>query len=116
MRTLSFMPTLTLCLTVLALSGCGPRPWSIDPATPGADPPVILHLETRHAMVTIMAGSEGRLYTIRDRAGQVLGQRLSERELQVRAPEIHHLMKRSHAQDEGTPVIWAGMLEHDRLE
>jgi len=81
-----------------------------------ANPPVIVHLQTRRAMVTVMAGPEGRLYTVRDHEGRLLGRHLSERQLQSRAPEIHDLLKRSYAHHEGVDVIWAGMLEHDRLE
>ena len=115
MRTLSFVQALTLCSAALVSSGCGPQPLSTGPGIPDASPPVIVHLQTRNAIVTVMAGSEGRLYTIRTREGRVLGQHLSERELQVRVPDIHLLMKQSYA-EEGPSVIWAGMLEHDRLE
>ncbi len=116
MRILSCISVLAFCLATLLFSGCGPRPLSTPADAVEVDLPVIVHLQTRHAMVTVMAGPEGHLYTVRDHEGRLLGRHLSERQLQSRAPEIHDLLKRSYASDEGLDVIWAGMLEHDRLE
>ena len=116
MRSLSFISVLALCLATLFFSGCGPRPLSAPSGDVDVDLPVIVHLQTRYVLVTVMAGPEGRLYTVRDHEGRLLGRHLSERQLQSRAPEIHDLLKRSYASDEGVDVIWAGMLEHDRLE
>ena len=104
---------LMICLVVSAFSGCGEPPTSTQ-VTNTQDPlPVIIRLETKSENITAMAGFDVPVYTVRTKDGRVLGQQLSEQQLQVRLPHIHRLLQRSFAEDGETGVIWAGMLDDE---
>jgi hypothetical protein len=70
--------------------------------------PVIVYLETRNEVVSIMSGYEGPVYTVTTKDGRILGEHLSEHELQVELPNIYHFLKTSYADGEKGSVIWAG--------
>jgi hypothetical protein len=55
-----------------------------------------------------MSGYEGPVYTVTTRDGGILGKDLSERELQVKLPDIYHFLKTSYADDGKGSAIWAG--------
>jgi hypothetical protein len=63
---------------------------------------VIVQLETRNEVVSIMSGHEGIIYIVTTKEGRILGQNLYEQELQVRLPNIYHFVKTSYA-DVRTP-------------
>ena len=116
MRNLLFAHIWTLCLMGLVISGCGSLSSFTGPENSGDSPPIIVHLQTRDRIVTVMAGPEGPLYTVRTRKGRVLAWQLREQELRARMPYIHHVLKTSYAEDDEAGVIWAGMMVHGRQE
>jgi hypothetical protein len=64
---------------------------------------VIVQLETRSEITTVMSGSGGRA-----KDGTVLEREISELELWTKFPVIYHLLKTSYAQDGKGSAIWAG--------
>jgi len=111
-----FVHIWTLCSIGLVVSGCGSLSSFTGPESSDDSPPIIVYLQTRDRIVTVMAGPEGHLYTVRTKEGRVLGWQLREQELRARAPYIHHVLKTSYAEDDEAGVIWAGMMVHDRQE
>lgn len=107
---------LTLWSVVLVFSGCGERSAVRLTEHPRNTPPVIVHLQTRNEIITVMAGPDGPVYTVRAREGRMLGQRLSERELQAQLPKIYRFLKTAYAGDEKATVIWAGTVVHGLRE
>lgn len=104
---------LAACSVVAVFSGCG-RQSTLTQSRPADETlPVIVHLETRDAVITAMAGPDGPVYTVRTRDGRMLARRLSEQELQVRLPRIHRLLKTSYAQPKQGNVMWAGRITCD---
>ncbi len=100
---------LTLFCLMLTGSGCGNNAQPVQTENPGIELPVIVHLETRNEVAAIMSGREGLAYTVTTKDGEMLVRHLSERELQAELPNIHRLLKTSHADDETSDVVWAGI-------
>ena len=99
---------LILCWLVLIGSGCGEQSGRVQTENLEDNLPVIIYLETRNEVVSIMSGYEGPVYTVTTKDGRIIGKNLSENELQVKLPEIYHFLKTSYADDEKGSVIWAG--------
>ncbi len=99
---------LILCWLVLRGSGCGVQSGLVQTENLEDNLPVIVSLETRNEVVSIMSGYEGPVYTVTTREGRIIGKNLSENELQVKLPNIYHFLKTSYADDEKGSVIWAG--------
>ena len=97
-----------LCWLILIGSGCGEQSGRVQTGNPENKLPVIVYLETRNEVVSIMSGYEGPVYTVTTRDGRILGKHLSEQELQVKLPNIYHFVKTSYADNERGSVIWAG--------
>ncbi|MHC4560710.1 MAG: hypothetical protein ACYS80_25810 [Planctomycetota bacterium] len=91
-----------LCWLILTGSGCGNKSARVHTGSPEVELRVIVHLETRNEVVSIMSGHGGLIYTI-------LGQNLYEQELQVSLPNIYHFLKTSYADDGRSSVVWAGI-------
>lgn len=104
---------LAVCSVVPAFLGCGKQTTVTQSRPPNETLPVIVHVETRDVVITAMAGPEGPVYTVRTADGRTLGQQLSGRELQVRLPHIHRLLKTSYAEDAQHSTVWAGMDAHN---
>ena len=98
---------LILCGLTLIGSGCGVQSGRVQSGNLEDNFPVIVSLETRNEVVSIMSGYEGPVYTVTTRDGRIVGENLSDNELQVKLPNIYHFLKTSYADDEGS-VIWAG--------
>jgi len=99
---------LIVCGLMLIGSGCGEQSVRVQTENLEDKLPVIIYLETRNEVVSIMSGYEGPVYTVTTRDGGILGKHLSEQELQVKLPNIYHFLKTSYADDEKGSVIWAG--------
>jgi len=99
---------LILCWLVLIGSGCGVQSGRVQTGNLEDNLPVIVSLETRNEVVTIMSGYLGAVYTVTKRDGGTLGKDLSEQELQEKLPNIYHFLKTSYADDGKGRAIWAG--------
>ncbi|MFB0551959.1 MAG: hypothetical protein ACETWQ_01490 [Phycisphaerae bacterium] len=99
---------LIFCWLILVGSGCGARSGRVQTGNLEDNLPVIVSLETRNEVVSIMSGYEGPVYTVTTRDGRILGKQLSEQELQVKLPDIYHFVKTSYADGEKGSAIWAG--------
>jgi len=99
---------LIVCGLILIGSGCGKQSVRVQSENAEDKLPVIVSLETRNEVVSIMSGYEGPVYTVTTREGEILGIHLSEQELQVKLPNIYHFVKTSYADDEKGSAIWAG--------
>ncbi len=99
---------LILCWLILMGSGCGEQSGCVQIENLEDDLPVIVYLEMRNEVVTVMSGYEGAVYTVTTKEGRILGKHLSEQELQVKLPNIYHFLKTSYADDEKGSMIWAG--------
>ncbi len=99
---------LILCWLVLIGSGCGVQSGRVQTENLEDNLPVIVSLETRNEVVSIMSGYEGPVYTVTTKDGGILGKDLSEQELQEKLPNIYHFLKTSYADDEKGRAIWAG--------
>ena len=97
-----------LCWLILIISGCSKQSARVQTENTESKLPVIVSLETRHEVVSIMSGYEGPVYTVTTRDGRIIGKRLSEKDLQVKLPNIYHFLKTSYADDEKGCAIWAG--------
>ena len=65
---------------------------------PGAaSRPVIGILETTDRIIVILAGPEGPRYSIKSRAGQMLGSNLTDKQLEAADPEIYKLIQQALA-------------------
>ncbi len=69
---------------------------------------VIVHLETRSEVTTVMSGRKGRAYTVKAKDGKMLEQQISELELWTKFPAIYRLLKTSYAHGRKGSAIWAG--------
>jgi hypothetical protein len=98
-----------LCWLTLTGSGCGNKPAREHTANPEVKMRVIVSLETRNEVVSIMSGHGGLIYTVTTKDGRILGQNLYEQELQLKLPNIYHLLKTSYADDGRRGVAWAGI-------
>ncbi len=96
------------CWLVLIGSGCGVQSGRVQTENLEDNLPVIIYLETRNEVVSIMSGYEGPVYTVTTREGRIIGKNLSENELQVKLPNIYNFLKTSYSDDEKGRVIWAG--------
>ncbi len=103
-------PLLLLWSGIVALSGCSERVVLMRPGSPDQTLPVIVHVQTRHEVLTALASPDGPVYTVRTRDGRMLGERLSEQELQAQLPHIHRFLKSSYADGEPGSVIWSDTL------
>jgi hypothetical protein len=65
---------------------------------------VIGHLKTRDQVITITAGPDGPLYTIKSKEGGMIAVNISGEELASRFPDLHEKMEKTLAD----PKIWAG--------
>jgi len=99
---------LIFCWFILLGLGCDNKSALVQTEYPENKLPLIIHLEKRNEIVTIMSGQEGILYTVRTKDGRLLGQHLSEQELQTKLPDIYHFLKKSYADDKQGCVIWCG--------
>jgi len=99
---------LILFWLILIVLGCNNRSALVQTEYPENKLPVIIHLEKRNEVITIMSGQEGLLYTVRTKDGRMLGQYLSEQELQAKLPDIYHFLKKSYADDKQSSVFWGG--------
>ena len=99
---------LFFCCFILIGSGCGEQSVHVQTGNLEDNLPVIVSLETRNEVVSIMSGYEGPVYTVTTKDGGILGKDLSEQELQVKLPIIYHFVKTSYADDEKGSAIWAG--------
>ena len=97
-----------ICCLVLTGSGCGNKSVRVHTGSPEVKLRVIVRLETRNEVVSIISGHEGLIYTVTTKDGRILGQNLHEQELQVRLPNIYHFLKTSYADDGKSGVAWAG--------
>ena len=95
------------CL-VLAGLGCSSRPTLVQTDEAQDQFRVIVHLETRSEVTTVMSGRKGRAYTIRAKDGKMLEQQISESELWTKFPAIYRLLKTSYAGERKGNAIWAG--------
>ena len=99
---------LILCWLILIGSGCGEQSGRVQTGNLEDNLPVIVSLETRNEVVSIMSGYEGAVYTVTTKEGKILGKHLSEQELQVMLPNIYHFLKTSYADGQRGRMIWAG--------
>ena len=99
---------LILCWLILIGSGCGEQSVRVQTGNLEDNLPVIVSLETRNEVVSIMSGYEGPVYTVTTKDGRILGKYFTEQELQVKLPSIYHFVKTSYADDEKCCAIWAG--------
>ena len=98
-----------LCWLIFIGSGCGARSGRVQTENREDKLPVIVSLETRNEVVSIMSGYEGPVYTVTIKDGRILGKNLSEQELQVKLPNIYHFLKTSYADGEKGSAICAGI-------
>ena len=99
---------LIVCGLMLIGSGCGEQSVRVQTGNLEDNLTVIVSLETRNEVVSIMSGYEGPVYTVTTRDGRILGKNLSENELQVKLPNIYRFLKTSYADGEKGRAIWAG--------
>jgi len=97
-----------LCWLIFIGSGCGEQSGRVQTGNPEDKHPVIVYLEMRNEVISIMSGYEGPVYTVTTRGGSVLGKHLNEQELQVKLPNIYYFLKTSYADDDRSGAIWAG--------
>ena len=88
--------------------GCEDESALVQTENPENELPVIIHLEKRNEVVTIMSGQEGILYTVRTKDGRTLAQDLSEQELQTKLPDIYNSLKKSYAGCNKSDLFWGG--------
>ncbi len=100
---------LIFCWLILVGSGCGARSGRVQTENRENNLPVIVYLETRNEVVSIMSGYQGAVYTVTTRDGRIIGKNLSEQELQLKLPNIYHFVKTSYADGEKGSAIWAGI-------
>ena len=97
---------LIFCWLILIGSGCEDKSARLQTENPENELPVIIHLKKRNEVVTIISGQEGLLYTVSTKDGRMLGEHLSEQELQVKLPDIYNSLKRSYAGSDNRDVFW----------
>jgi len=96
------------CWLILIGAGYGKQSVHVQSENQEDKLQVIVYLEMRNEVVTIMSGYEGPIYSVTTKDGRILGKHLSEQELQVKLPNIYHFLKTSYADDEKGSAIWAG--------
>ena len=96
------------CWLIFIGSGCGEHSVRVQTENREDKLPVIVSLETRNEVVSVISGYEGPVYTVTTKYGRILGKHLSEKELQAKLPNIYHFVKTSYADGEKGSVIWAG--------
>ena len=89
---LAFVPIL------LSLFGCATFQDSTTGDAESAGP-VIVHLRTRHQLITIYSTSAGPRFTVHTANGQLLDRDLNIRELEERHSSIHKLYRSAIASD-----------------
>ena len=99
---------LILCWLLLMGLGCNNESARVKTENPEKEFPVIVHLEKRNEVVTIMSGQEGLLYTVSTKDGRVLGQNLTRQQLQAKLPDIYNSLKKSYAGGNKKDVFWGG--------
>ena len=98
-----------LCWLIFTGSGCGNKSVRMHAVSPEVILPVIVNLETRNEVVSIISGHEGLIYTVTTKDGRILGQNLYEQELQARLPNIYHFLKTSYANNGRNSAAWSGI-------
>ena len=99
---------LILACLVLAGLGCSSRSAVVQTENPQDQLRVIVHLETRNEVVSVMSGPNGRVYTVKSKDGKMLEHQISELELSAKFPAIYRLLKSSHASDDKGNAFWGG--------
>ena len=99
---------LIFCWLILIGMGCEDKSARVQTENPDNELPVIIHLEKRNEVVTIISGQEGLLYTVSTKDGRMLGEHLTEQELQANLPDIYNSMKKSYAGGNQSGEIWIG--------
>ena len=99
---------LIFCLLIIINPGCGNKSAIEQTENPENELPVIVHLEKRNEVISIISGREGLLYTVRTKDGRILGQGLSEQELQAKLPDIYNSLKKSYADCNKSSADWGG--------
>ncbi len=94
------------CWLILMGLGCEDESARVQAENPDNELPVIIHLEKRNEVVTIISGQEGLLYTVSTKDGRILGEHLTEQELQAKLPDIYNLLKKSYAGGNKSDVFW----------
>ena len=94
-------------LALVAVSGAAVALLA-ETSVAGEDAPSIVHLEFRDHVVTIHASPQGPLYSVQTRAGDSLGDNLTEEELLAAHPELSERIRSGHAGAADGSFIWAG--------
>ena len=95
------------CLA-LASSGCGSRTALVQTDQAQNQLRVIVHLETRNEITSVISGRDGPVYTVKAKDGSMLEERISEQELWTKFPAIYRLLKSSYASKSSGNAAWAG--------
>ena len=93
-----------VCSTTLAVFAMAP---SLRGTAEKPNPPIV-HLAFRNYLVTIHAGAETPLYTVRTTEGTVVGSQLSEQQLAARYPEVHEQIEPAIAAPNADSFLWIG--------
>ena len=97
---------LIFCWLILIGMGCEDESVRVQTEDPENELPVIIHLEKRNEVVTIISGHDELLYTVSTKDGRVLGEHLTEQELRAKLPDIYNSLKRSYAGSDNRDVFW----------
>jgi hypothetical protein len=99
-----------LILYWLILIGTGCTDLALAPnQEPKDNLPIIVHIKTKDEVITVFSGQTEPLYNVTTKDGKILGQYLSEKQLQKNLPGIYRLLKTSYADNHpNNAFIWAG--------
>jgi hypothetical protein len=75
---------------------------SVTNAKAGSDLPVIGYIEKRGRTITVRAGTNGPVYSVKTAEGKVLCDNLSKEQLSAQAPELREFLKTAVASTPGT--------------
>ncbi len=92
------------CLTTLVAFAMAP---SLPAETEDADP-AIVHLAFRDYLVTIHAGADAPLYTVRTADGTLVVSQLSAQQLAARYPRLHEQLEAAIAEPDTGSFLWIG--------
>ncbi len=68
----------------------------------------IVRLAFRDHIVTISSSSQGLLYSVRTRSGELLAENLTDQELLAAHPQLYSRIRSGYATDDSGSFIWAG--------